>query len=333
MDRRSFLAMGAATVAAGTQLPALAESSKAAAGTGSAAAGSARAPASGPAPGPSAAAPSGLVTAPIPGIDSPLPVIGIGTARRYSDPTGAEAMAELRTTIARFVEAGGQVIDTAPSYGRAEAVVGELVEALGVRDRLFLATKVGVDNRQQGLAQIEQSFRQLRTDRIDLIAVHNLRDIDNQLAILRDLKAARRIRALGATTSFDRQYADFEAMMRRQKLDAIQIDYALDNRPAGERILPLAQEQGVAVMINLPFGRGRLFEATRGRALPDWAGEIGVKTWAQFFLKYIVSHPSRPIAIPGTAQLRYVDDNLGAARAPLPDAAMRKRMEAYVDAL
>ena len=194
-----------------------------------------------------------LITAKVPGADRQLPVIGIGTARRYADPDGEAELAALKATIARFLELGGQVIDTAPSYGKAEEVLGQLVEALGVRDRLFLATKVGVNNREEGVAEIEQSFARLRTRRIDLIAVHNLRDIDNQLAILRDLKAAGRIRAVGATTSFDRQHPAFEAMMRRQALDVIQVDYALDNRNAAERILPLAQERGVAVMINLPF--------------------------------------------------------------------------------
>lgn len=279
------------------------------------------------------AAPDGFHTRAIPGANQAVPVIGVGTARRYDNPQGEAEMTPLRATIARFVELGGQIIDTAPSYGRAEPVIGEIVEALKVRDRLFLATKVGADSPAEGRAQIEQSFRNLRTDRIDLIAVHNLRDITNQLAILRELKAAGRIRSLGATTSFDGQYEAFEAMMRREALDVIQIDYALDNRDAGNRILPLAQERGAAVMINLPFGRGRLFEATAGKPLPDWAKEIGAATWAQVFLKYIVSHPSRPIAIPGMAQARYVDDNLGAARGPLPDAALRRRMEQYVDAL
>jgi aryl-alcohol dehydrogenase-like predicted oxidoreductase len=164
---------------------------------------------------------------------------------------------------------------------------------------------------------------------------------------LRELKTQGRVRSIGATissragfapttgatTSSAEQYAGFEALMRREPLDVIQIDYAIDNRGAGERILPLAQEQGLAVMINLPFGRGRLFQATEGRPLPDWAAEIGATSWAQLFLKYIVSHPSRPIAIPGTAQVRYVDDNLGAARGPLPDAAMRRRMEQFIDGL
>lgn len=274
-----------------------------------------------------------LHSRPIAGARRPVPVIGIGTSRRYNDPTTDEQMAALRASVARFVELGGQVIDTAPAYGRAEDVVGRLVEELGVRDKLFLATKVGVDERAQGVAQIEQSFKNLRTRHIDLIAVHNLRDVTNQLAILRELKAAGRVGALGVTTSSDTQYAELEATMRREPMDVIQIDYALDNRGAADRILPLAQEKGMAVMINLPFGRGRLFQATEGRPLPDWAKEIGAATWAQVFLKYIVSHPSRPIAIPGMAQARYVDDNLGAARGPLPDEAMRRRMEQYIGSL
>ncbi|MGV3479605.1 MAG: aldo/keto reductase [Sphingobium sp.] len=276
---------------------------------------------------------SALHSRAITGARRPVPVIGIGTSRRYNDPQTDEQMAALSASIARFVELGGQIIDTAPAYGRAEDVVGRLVEQLGVRDKLFLATKVGVDARAEGIAQIEQSFKNLRTRHIDLIAVHNLRNLTDQLAILRELKTAGRIGALGVTTSSDTQYADLETAMRREPMDVIQIDYALDNRGAADRILPLAQEKGMAVMINLPFGRGRLFQATEGRPLPDWAKEIGATTWAQVFLKYIVSHPSRPIAIPGMAQARYVDDNLGAARGPLPDEAMRRRMEQYIGTL
>ncbi len=274
-----------------------------------------------------------LRTIRIPGADESVPAIGIGTARRYSDPQGEEQLAPLRAAIARFVELGGKVIDTAPSYGRAEEVVGQLVEELGVRDRLFLATKVGVNTREEGVAQIEASFRKLRTDRLDLIAVHNIRDVDNQLAILRDLKSAGRIRSVGITTSAKPQYEAFEAVMRRDDLDCIQIDYAIDNRSAAERILPLAQEKGCAIMINLPFGRERLFAATQGRPLPDWAAEIGATSWAQVFLKYVMSHPSHPMPIPGMAQARYIDDNLGAARGALPDAALRTRMEQFIDAL
>lgn len=262
-----------------------------------------------------------------------VPLVGIGTARLYQDPQTEEDYAPLRATLARFVELGGKVIDTAPSYGRAEEVLGRLTSELGVRDRLYLATKVGADNLEEGKAQIEQSFANLRTDFIDLIAVHNLRDTANHLAYLRELREAGRIGAVGITTSFDPQYDEFAGVMEREPLDCIQVDYALDNRNAADRILPLAREKNIPVMINLPFGRGRLFQATQGRPLPDWAGEIGATSWAQVFLKYIISHPSRPIAIPGTDQVRYVDDNLGAARGPLPDEALRRRMEQFIDAL
>jgi aryl-alcohol dehydrogenase-like predicted oxidoreductase len=283
----------------------------------------------------------------IPGAGREVPVIGIGTARRYQGAASEEQLAPLRATIARFLELGGRLIDTAPSYGDAEQVIGRLVEELGARDRLFLATKVAGANVAEGRTQIEQSFRNLRTNVIDLIALHNLQDDAAKLAFLRELKAQGRVRAIGASISSragfgptedaiaaqPAQYATFEAFMRRERLDVIQVDYAIDNRGAAERILPLAQEQGLAVMVNLPFGRGRLFQETQGRPLPDWAAEIGATSWAQIFLKYIVSHPVRPIAIPGMAQARYVDDNVGAARGPLPDAAMRRRMEEYIDAL
>ncbi len=290
---------------------------------------------------------SSLHTRIIPGANEAVPVIGIGTARRYQDASSQEQLAPLRETISRFVQLGGRLIDTAPSYGNAEQVIGRLLEGLGVRDRLFLATKVAGATAAEGRAQIEQSFRNLRTGVLDLVALHNQQDAANKLAALRELKAQRRVRSIGASISSragfgpttaaiasqPEQYAAFEAMMRSEPLDVIQVDYALDNRGAAERILPLAQEQGLAVMVNLPFGRGRLFQATQGRPLPDWAAEIGATSWAQIFLKYIVSHPVRPIAIPGTAQARYAEDNLGAARGPLPDAAMRRRMEEYVDAL
>ena len=297
--------------------------------------------------GQTASAASALHTRPMPGANEPVPVIGIGTARRYQGASTEEQLAPLRAAISRFVELGGRLIDTAPSYGDAEQVIGRLVEELGVRDRLFLATKVAGANGAEGEAQIQQSFRNLRTGVIDLIALHNQQDVAGKLAILRDLKTQGRVRSIGASISSragfgptsaaiasqPEQYAGFEALMRREPLDVIQVDYAIDNRGAGERILPLAQEQGLAVMVNLPFGRGRLFQATQGRPLPDWASEIGAASWAQLFLKYIVSHPARPIAIPGMAQARYIEDNMGATRGPMPDAAMRRRMEQYIDAL
>lgn len=274
-----------------------------------------------------------LIRRPIPSSGETIPIIGLGSARRYEDIKPGEDTTPLRDTLDRFRRLGGTVIDTAPSYGNAEGIIGDLVANLGIRPSLFLATKVGADTPAEGRAQIEASFRKLRTDTIDLIAVHNLRDVTNQLAYLRELKQSGRIRYVGATTSFDRQYESFEAMMRRETLDSIQIDYALDNRNAAERIIPLAKERGMAVFINLPFGRGSVFRATQGKPLPDWAAEIDVTTWAQFMLKYIVSHEAVTCAVPGMAQARYVDDNLKAAQGRMPDPGLRRRMEQLIDGL
>jgi aryl-alcohol dehydrogenase-like predicted oxidoreductase len=274
-----------------------------------------------------------LIQKKIPSTGESIPIIGIGTARRYEEVKTDAEKVPLRETIRQFQALGGKVIDSSPSYGTAETVVGELVEGLKVRDSLFLATKVSLRNigRQEGIAQIEQSFKKFRTNKIDLIAVHNLRDTDTQLGTLREMKQSGRIRYVGITTSFDNQYAEFEQVMKKEALDFIQVDYALDNRDGGERIIPLAADRGMAVMINLPFGRGRLFNAVQGKKLPEWAGEFDCHSWAQFFLKYIVSHPAITCAVPGMARPEYVVDNLGAARGRLPDGAMRRRMESFID--
>lgn len=274
---------------------------------------------------------SSLIEKKIPSSGERLPVIGVGTARRYESITTDAERAPLRDTLREFQALGGKVIDSSPTYGTAEAVVGGLVSELKVRDGLFLATKVSISGKDAGVKQIEESFKKLRTPKIDLIAVHNLRDTQTQLATLRALRDAGRIRYIGITTSFPNQYADFERTMKAEKLDCIQVDYALDNRDAGARILPLAADRGMAVMINLPFGRGRLFNAVQGKPLPEWASEFDCTTWAQFFLKYIVSHPAVTCAVPGMAKAEYARDNLGAARGRLPDAAMRRRMENFID--
>lgn len=272
-----------------------------------------------------------LIEKKIPSSGESLPVIGVGTARRYEAIQTEEERAPLRETLREFRALGGMVIDSSPTYGTAEAVVGDLVSELKVRDGLFLATKVSTSGKEAGVKQIEESFKKLRTAKIDLIAVHNLRDTTTHLATLRELRQAGRIRYVGITTSFDNQYPDFERTMKVEKLDFIQVDYALDNRDAGERILPLAADRGIAVMINLPFGRGRLFNAVQGKKLPEWAAEFDCATWAQFFLKYIVSHPAVTCAVPGMAKAEYVRDNLGAARGRLPDGALRRRMENFID--
>lgn len=276
-----------------------------------------------------------LIQRKIPSTGESVPIIGLGTARRYEEITTETEKAPLRDTLRQFEELGGKVIDSSPTYGTAEAAVGELVDGLKIRDSLFIATKVSTrkPGREAGLEQIEASFRRLRTPKIDLIAVHNLRDAKTQLRTLRELKQAGRIRYLGITTSFENQYREFEQTMKAETLDFIQVDYALDNRNADERILPLAAERGMAVMINLPFGRGRLFQAVQGKNLPPWASEFDCKTWAQFFLKYIISHPAVTCAVPGMAKAEYVVDNLAAARGRLPDAVTRKRMENFIDGL
>ncbi|QEI08844.1 aldo/keto reductase [Pigmentiphaga aceris] len=267
----------------------------------------------------------------IPATGETMVPVGIGTARRYQGAASPEQLAPLRAAIQTFHRAGGTVIDTAPSYGDAEAVVGRLLADLGLRKELFLATKVGASGRDAGLLEIEQSFDNLRTDKIDLIAVHNLRDTATQLETLRDLKAAERIRYVGVTTSFENQHADMAALIAQAKLDFVQVDYAIDNRAAADTVLRAARDYGAAVMINLPFGRGRVFEAVKDRPLPDWAAEFDCKSWAQFFLKYVISHEAVTCVIPGTANARYAADNIGAAYGRLPDPVLRKRMEVFID--
>ncbi|GMR13596.1 MAG: aldo/keto reductase [Gemmatimonadota bacterium] len=276
----------------------------------------------------------GLITKPIPSSGERIPVVGIGTARRYNVGARAAERAPLREVLEAFPDLGGKLIDTAPSYGTAEPVVGDLLAELGNRDRYFLATKVGVRNTLDGPGQIERSFEHLKTEMIDLIQVHNMRDYQNQLAYLRDLKADGRIRYVGITTSSARQHEAFAAMMEAEDgVDVVQVDYSLANRAVEERILPVAADRGMAVLCNLPFGRGLLFDTVGDRPLPEWASEFDGESWAQFFLKYLVSHPAVTCAIPGTATTEYVRDNMGAARGRLPDDALRRRMVEFYDAL
>src|SRR5918999_6071795 len=281
------------------------------------------------------AQPAALLQKKIPSTGESIPIIGIGTDRRYEDIKTEREKAPLRDTVRQFKELGGKVIDSSPTYGTAEAVVGELVDELKARDALFMATKVSLrdSGREAGIKQIEQSFKRLRTNKIDLLAVHNLRDTETQLGTIREMKQAGRVRYLGITTSFENQYPEFEQTIRKETLDFIQVDYALDNRNAGDRIIPLAGDRGMAVMINLPFGRGRLFKTVQGKKLPEWAHEFDCSSWAHFFLKYIFSHPAVTCAVPGMAKPEYVSDNLGAARGRLPDAAMRRRIETFIDAV
>jgi aryl-alcohol dehydrogenase-like predicted oxidoreductase len=272
-----------------------------------------------------------LVMRPIPSSGERLPVVGIGT-NRYR--TGAEAeIAPLRETLKTFAAAGGKLIDTAPMYGSSEVVLGQLIAGLGIRRQLFLATKVYASGRESGIEEMNDSFKRLQTDLIDLIQVHNLSDTATQLATMREGKQAGRYRYVGVTTSQDAQYDEMEAVLRKETLDFVQVDYSIDNRSAAERILPLALERGAAVLVNLPFGRARLFSAVRGKPLPAWAAEFDCASWAQFFLKYVIGHPAVTVAIPGTRRPEHVADNLGAARGRLPDPAQRRKMEQFFETL
>ena len=276
-----------------------------------------------------------LIQRAIPSTGEKLPVVGIGTAVIYQNPT-PEQMAPLRDTLRVFPELGGRVIDTAPSYGRAEEVVGTLLSELKNRDKYFLRPRsrfaaAAIAPRPRRRWRIP--FSGSRRITIDLMQIWNVSQPELLAPLLDEWKKAKRIRYTGITSSFKDQYPQLEAAMKAYKYDFVQIDLAIDNRSAEERVIPLAKDLGMAVLINGPFGRNRVFQKTAGKPLPDWAKEIDATSWAQIALKYIVSNPAVTCAIPGTGTVQYVTDNMGAARGRLPDAALRKRMADYVDAL
>lgn len=271
-----------------------------------------------------------LLTKTIPSTGERVPPIGIGT-NRFGVGADAAARAQLRATLKLFADLGGKVIDTAAVYGTSEEVIGDLVRELGVRPNLFLASKTDLTGKTAGQAGLERSLARLRADKLDLMQVHNLANLAKELPVLRDWQAAGRVRHVGVTISTADQYAELERAIQTEKLDFVQVNYSLDDRSAGERLLPLAADKGLAVLANLPFGRGAAFDKVGGRPLPDWAAELDCASWGQFFLKYIVSHPAVTCAIPGTRREAHVLDNLGAARGRLPDAALRRRQEQLFD--
>jgi aryl-alcohol dehydrogenase-like predicted oxidoreductase len=286
-------------------------------------------------------APSGLALAqqkpvlrrPIPSSGEMLPVIGVGTAVVYEIDTPDPKFPALVDSIRAFLANGGQLVDTSPTYGRAEKNLGEIFKRIGQRDKAFIATKISTTGEQSGLEQYNASLRDMGVDRIDLLQVHNIRDTATHLRTIRRLKDEGKVRYAGITTSFDNAYDEFERIMQREKLDFIQIDYALDNRNAEERILPLARDRGMAVLINLPFGRNRLFSRARGRPLPPWAADIDATSWAQVFLKWILANPAVTVVMPGTDRAEFAIDNLNAARGRIPDAKMRLDIVRYWEQL
>jgi len=288
----------------------------------------------------SLAAPSALIAQeaptilkPIPSTGEELPVIGLGTSRVFEVGPGdfeREGPGEVLQTLAGVPNS---MMDTSPMYGSAETVVGDLAAQLGVRDRLFFATKVWIQGREQGIAQMRESMRRLRTDRLDLIQVHNLVDTATHLRTLRDWKEEGRVRYIGITHYHAGAHEGLMRVMQRERLDFVQVNYSLLEPEAQERLLPLAQERGIAIIANRPFARGQLFRITKGKPLPPWVAELGIASWAQYFLKFVVSHPGVTVAIPGTSKARHMRDNQQAGTGRLPDAPMRERMFRYLQSL
>jgi aryl-alcohol dehydrogenase-like predicted oxidoreductase len=275
-----------------------------------------------------------LLKRPIPqGSGETLPAVGLGTAVVFNAAANSPQRAGAVSVVQALVDGGGTLVDTAPSYGAAEGFVGEILTEAALRPRVFLSTKLE-DYRPGGEeAEAQACLRRLKTDKVDLLQLHNTKNADQDMGGINALKAKGLCRYTGVTTTFERDYAATEAIVRRARPDFLEIDYALDNRKAEERLLPAARDSGTAVLVALPFGRGRLFRAALGKPLPDWAAEFDCTSWGQFFLKFILAHPAITAAIPGTSKAEHMVDNLGAARGRLPDEKMRARMIQYVEQL
>lgn len=280
-----------------------------------------------------------LITRAIPRSGERLPAVGLGTSASVTRAAGAGEADKLRAVLQALHAGGGTLVDTAPGYGESERVIGQLAQEAGLADALFWATKLNVAARggtadpQAARAQLETSLARLGKRPLDLVQVHNMGDPATQLALLREYQQAGRIRYLGITTTFAPQYAALEQLMRREPLDFIGVDYAVDNRGMEERIFPLARDQGIAVLVYAPFGRTRLWQAVRTQPLPAWAAEFDAHSWAQFFLKFVLSHPAVTATTPATSSAEHMADNLQGARGRLPDTAMRQRMIAHMAAL
>ena len=281
----------------------------------------------------SSAAPAGLITRAIPRSVERLPAIGLGTYQVFDLPQTQLAGTELQTVLKRFVELGGAVVDSSPMYGHAEATTGILSGALNVRKSLFLATKVWTSGRDAGIRQMEDSFRLMQTGTIDLMQVHNLLDLKVHLPVLREWKKTGRIRYLGITHYHAGAHAEVEKLVKTGDFDFVQINYSMDEPEAEARLLPACADSGTATLINRPFSQAGLFGRVRGKPLPPWCADMDCSSWAQFFLKWIISNPAVTCAIPGTGRVAHIEDNMAACTGRLPDAALRKKMTAYFSAL
>ena len=280
-----------------------------------------------------AAQPHGLIRKPIPSSGEQLPVIGMGTSRTFDVGDDAQARAALLPVLRAFFDQGGALIDSSPMYGSSEQVTGDLLRQIDNKDALFAATKVWTYGKQDGIEQMRRSMQRMGVEVFDLMQIHNLRDWQVHLETLRDWKRQGRVRYIGITTSHGRFHDELESILDIEPFDFVQFSYSIGNRTVEQRLLPLAAERGMATLINRPFQRGELFAMVKGKPLPDWAAEFDCASWAQFFLKFVVSHPAVTCAIPATSKLHHMRDNMAAGFGRLPDAALRNRMISHFEAL
>jgi aryl-alcohol dehydrogenase-like predicted oxidoreductase len=279
-----------------------------------------------------------LITRAIPSTGERIPIVGLGSSATFSQVARSEDVSALKDVMRTLVEKGGTVFDTAPGYGASEEVAGRVARELGLTNRIFWATKVNVArggpaDPAAARAQLETSFQRIGKRPIDLIQVHNLGDVPTQLGILKELKREGRVRYIGVTSTEERRYPELEAAMRNEPLDFIGVDYAIDNREVETTLLPLARERKIGVLVYAPFGRTRLWRRVEGLEVPAWATEFDARSWAQFFLKFVASHPDVTAITPATSRAKNMIDNLGAAVGRLPNAEQRRRMIELVDAL
>lgn len=283
---------------------------------------------------------SNLITRAVPKTGEKLPIVGLGSSATFRQVAQSNDVSALAGVMQTLLDNGGTVFDTAPSYGASEEVSGQIARDAGTTDKIFWATKVNVASRGGGRAdadkaraQLANSFKYIGKDPVDLIQVHNLADLPTQMPIIQELKEDGKIRYIGTTVTRTSRYGELEKAMRDYPIDFIGVDYAVDNRVAAESVLPLAEELGIATLIYVPFGRSRLFSRVKGVDIPGWALEIGIDSWGKFFIKYVASHTATTCVTPATSKPKNMLDNIGAAYGELPDAAMRKQMEQFVDAL
>lgn len=282
-----------------------------------------------------------LITRAVPKTGEMLPMVGLGSSATFSRVARSEDASALRDVLKTMVDNGGRVLDTAPSYGASEEVAGTIANALGIRDKIFWATKVNASGRDfkakadpaVARAMLEAAFKKFNLTKIDMIQVHDVADVATHLPLIKDLKAAGRIRYIGITSTRENQYEELIGYMKNEPLDFVGVDYAVDNREVEKTIFPLAQEKGIGVLNYVPFGRTRLFARVKGRELPDWAAEFDAKTWAQLFVKFCISHPAVTVVTPATSNPKNMLDNLGGGIGRLPTADHRKKMIALIDSL